>query len=434
MKKIIEKIKNGNKLTKNYIVVFCGSNISSVLQLIATILIVSTIGNEGNGILVLVQSYCYLCADLIDAQTFNSVIKFMAECQVKKMKEQMISYIQCGFLIDILFGCIGVTIGFLGMNFICKWMNIDVAFRSLLMIYLPAMLFRNSANGTAVGVLRQMDKYNYVVSINAIVAGFRVIIYLLLKVLNMPTTLYVITESALEILNGILLILYSILVLKKNGISIFVKRKPGNIKKFLRFNMDNTIIHSLDLVLGNVSNLIISKYLGVSMLSIYKIMEKISNILVRFISPFTQVIYPHLCIELEKNEVENVRKLVEKFIMIACICGSILTLFMGLTYNAWSHVLFQGINCRKELILFMIYTVITCATSIINPLSLALDNIRKNIINVIIINVLYCIILIPILKRYTLIGFIVLKAVQALAMAVVKYIQSLNKMKRRVQK
>jgi len=427
----LKEIFRNNSIFRNYTWVFFGQNLSSIFQIISTVIILSAIGNEGNGTLVLVQSYCYLCADLLDAQTFNSVVKFMSESLNKNRYDKAAEYIQAGFIIDFSLGVFGTLAGIFLMDLVFRLMGWDISIRQYLYLYIPAIIFRNSANGTAVGVLRQTEKFNVVILITLVISVLRVIIYTNLKILNLEVKSYIIAEAIFEVLTGISLIYFSFKALREINVKINFRHRIHNLNEFLKFNSYNTVIHSFDLILGNASNLIVAKYLGVDMLSIIKISEKISNIFIKFTTPFAQVIYPHMCMEISKDNDTAVRSLVLKFISIISVVGALLIFLLNISYDLWSPYFFESIDFRLELTLYLIFTLFTCVGAIIQPLVLALGIIRLNMWNTIIINSIYLALLFPVLQKYTLIGFIIIKASQALVMTMVKYIQSMNKMKKR---
>ena len=59
IKKIYKKILE-RKLVKNFLMIFTGQGISSLFGLFATIMIISAIGSEQHGVLIVIQTYSTL--------------------------------------------------------------------------------------------------------------------------------------------------------------------------------------------------------------------------------------------------------------------------------------------------------------------------------------------------------------------------------------
>lgn len=421
------KILLSKSTTRNYMWVFCGQTMASVLHLASLAILIYVLGHEGNGILLGVQAICYLCGDLTNPYSFLSVIKFLTAANSVEEKNKIVSQ---GFTLDVFAGVFGTIVAVLLMKPICSWLGYSSEITAYALLYLPSVYFRHVSTGTAMGILRYLGKFNVTIIIYDIQSVLRIVFYSLLLVSGGGIGTLIILEMILEVIYGFALITIAFIYSRKNNIEYPPKKHAHFSKDFLQFNLLNMASTTVDMALGNVSSLIISKYLGVSLLSVYKILEKIGSLTSKFTTPVSQIIYPNLCKTVTDKRYNKLIGFVKKYMLYVGSVSVFVIILCTATFPLWRGIFSLEPEYIFEVTLYIAFSMATCMAIPIHSIHAALGLMHYNLINVLIINTLYCIIIIPILNAFSLKGLIILLLAQAIVMMLVKWYQELRHIKR----
>lgn len=423
MRYINDKIKE-NYILGNFIKLFGGQNLGALLQILSMFLIIKTVGMTDYGMLIMAQTYSYLVSDILNLQTFNAIIKFVPENIKMNNQIKAQQFIKIGFLLDFSLGFISLIIGYLFLDSISVLMGWNSNFCLIALVYLPVVLVRNSLTGTATGILRIWDKYGTIISINLAINICRVIIYMILLFIQGQLIMFVIVEILLEMMTGILLNYFSIKELAKAKLNEFYKVNISIRKnlQFISFNVYNGIALTMDLLLGNVSNMIISKLLGFDMVSIYRIFERIGSIAQRFTVPLMQLFYPEMCKHVSNGQPQHAIKLVKKFIFYAIPICVVVFFSLEISYNYWmSFFTNKYMEFFTVSLIYMIFSAFITITSPVHPLMTSFGYVKQTALFTIIIDLIYIVLLQYFLIEWGLLGLITLKLFQAIFMVIVKY-------------
>lgn len=407
------------KLVKNFIIIFTGQGLSSVFGLLATILIIAGIGSEKHGILIVVQSYSTLFYSLFSFKTFQALIKFLTKSIKENNKKDIKIYLKWSLFFDISSLLLMFILGVLLRNPVISLMGWPVEMKKYVILYLLVQLFY--IQGTTIGVLRTYEKYNYVVVSQIISNIIRCVGYAISFLINKSFETFFIAELIATFINYILLIIFTIKVLKQQKLLDFYKVKLENKKDFFMFNIYSNLTSTLDLPINQVTQFIINKYLGFAANSAYNVFEKLGMIINKLGDPINQIIYPEMNLKIVEKKYDDARKLSLKLKKLMLGLFIIVSLGTLITHPLWFHIFIDDTN--KYLFPFILYLAFISYSNAAmgtHSLFMALGYVKYNIPILIVVNTFYLIFLFFAIQNIGLSGVILAYLVQSFGMVLVK--------------
>lgn len=424
MKERIKKIYNQimqRKLIKNFLLIFTGQGISSVFGLIATIVIISSIGTEKHGMLIVIQTYATLFYNFFSFKTFQALIKYLAKAKQEKNSNDIKLYIKWSLILDISSLLLMFISGILFKNFVIKFMGWPQAINKYVIIYLATQLLY--FQGTTIGVLRSYEKYTYVVKAQIFSNIIRFGSYLFCLLVTKNFTSFFIAEIIATLSQYLLLSYYCVKVLKENKLLDFYKIKLKFKKEFFVFNIYTNLTSTLDLPINQVTQLIINKYLGFSANSAYNVFEKLGTIIHKLGDPINQIIYPEMNLKIVEKDYESAKILSKKLKKLMLAIFSICAIGTLITYPLWFHIFIKDVNTYLfPFILYLAFISYANAAMGTHDLFLALGYVKYNIPILLIVNTLYLIFLFFAIQYIGLTGVILAYLLQSVGMVVIKEI------------
>lgn len=414
IKKVFQRIR-GSRIAMNYIWVFLGQNIGTVFSMLSLIFTLRIISTNDYGAMVIIQTYGQLISNIICIRTFNGTIKFLTEAEqtndIKKTKQ----YISTGFALDVAAGIIAFIFGIILLNPITALMGWDAETVRFVNMYLPVVLLLPMLNGTAVGVLRKLGFFKQVNEIHAIIYGCQTLVLIITWVLKVGNLQVVLVEYALtEALEGVALFIYSLKKINQHEeYRSFWKEGLCKESAFLKYNIYYGLTSTFDQILGNVSTLLINKYIGNFATAYIKVITRICSLFTKLTNPISQVLYPELCEWVAKRKEKKAFKLSMRYFASVCVVGTVLLCVLFSTYGWWISIFDPEMASAKyESLLYMVYTLLGISLICINQMMFAMDLVRENLGLVIVFNILYVIGLIPAIKNWSIYGFLLLQILQ----------------------
>lgn len=424
MRKIIEKLKK-KRLLKDYLWVFLGQNIGSVFSMFSVIATLRIISAYDYGSLVMIQTYCLLISNIFCIRTFNGIIKYIAEAEQKKNIVLAKQYINTAFILDIAMGIVAFAFGFILLKPITILMGWDQETITYVYLYMPAIITYPLLNGVPTGILRKTGHFKEVNIVHALVYGLQFFVLLITWMGKFGTFKIVLLEYAVtEIVESIALLIMSIQVMQKME-EYKDSWKVGVSKdiRFLKYNISFGLLSTFDQVLGNVSTLLINKYVGNLATAYLKIITRVCSILAKLTNPISQVFYPELCDWIAKKQYRKALNICKKYFVIVFSVGMAMLGLMYITYDRWVGIFDSGmVGAKTQSILYLAYSIISMAVICLHQLSLAFDMMTFNLLFVGLIDILYIVILIPFINTYGVEGYLILQIAQLLVVAIGKYI------------
>lgn len=423
MQKILNRIKE-NKLVKNYIWVFLGQNIGAVFSMLSLIFTLRIISTYEYGSLVIIQTYCLLISNLFSLRTFNGVIKFVTDAEQNNDKRAIKQYINTGFFLDFIAGVVSVIFGIFLLNIITNLMGWDSNTIKFVNMYLPVVFFYPLLNGTSTGIMRKMGYFMQVNLIHAIVFGLQFFLLCVTWFMHIGSfKLVVIEYVGTEILECICLLIYSIIILqKKSPYYDFWRAGLSKNIEFIKYNIYYGLISTFDQLLGNVSTLLINRFVGNFATAYIKVITRICSLFSKLTNPISQIFYPELCEWVAKKKYKKAVSVSIKYFYVVMGAGIALIGLLTITFDWWIAIFDSSMASAKiQSLLYMIYTLLSVSIICINQLTLALDLVRQNLLLTVVFDILYLILLIPSIQIWGIYGYLLLQIVQLLFVVGGKY-------------
>lgn len=400
---------------RGYLIVFIGQGGASVMTLLSTLAIIAGAGHGGNGAIVSMMAYVSLIFNLCSFKTSNGIIKFMTEAMTAGDGKRLRLYVKLGFLLDLSAMALSVAVAFVAKGAamsIMRWPPEYERYLSLLILSLVLNL-----NGTTTGIIGAYRKYNYMVYAQFFGALFKLGADLAACLFGAPFAVYLAIEVLYSLLVNFLLIYLSLKLLHQDGVGDFWKAPLRMDGPFLKFNLYSNFISTIDLPVGQIYTLFLNRFLGVDVVSIYNMMEKIGSIVNKIGAPLSQLLYPEISIKIAQGDNPAARKLVrDTKLLFAAFYGLMLVVFFA-TYRLWFPAMVGG-SPKPYLLPFLIYLTYICyvnANTSLHSILLAYGLIKPLMLIVLIINIVYLGMLYLLIARFGLLGAVCSLFLQAIA-------------------
>lgn len=427
---MLEKLKGKaktlakNPLVINYIWVFLGQNGGAVFSMLSLILTLRIISTLEYGSLVIIQTYTNLLSNLFCLRTFNGVIKFVTSAEAEGDSLRAKQYINTAFLLDAVMGVVAFACGFFLLQPITQLFGWEPETVRLTNYYIPLLLFLPVLNGAPVGLLRKLGHFKQVNLIHAIIFGLQTLTLLVTLLLGVHSFIVVLLEYAItEMLECIVLVIYCLRVTARSEqYRRFWKAGFTFEGEFMRHNIYYGLTSTFDEILGNVSTLLINKYVGPLATAYIKVITRICSVFQKITKPINQVFYPELCEWVTQKQYKKAFRVSMKYFYVVCAAGFALSALLFGTYDWWIAIFDAGMQAAKyQSLLYMIYTILGISLICMNQLMFAIDLAKESLVIVAICDLLFLAALVPCVQAYGVYGYLLLQIVQLFAVAGCKY-------------
>lgn len=194
-------------------------------------------------------------------------------------------------------------------------------------------------------------------------------------------------------------------------------------KEFIKFTISTNLCSTLDLPVTHLIPIIINNYLGLAEISVYKVLEKLGNLVSLAVGIINQVIAPEISKKISMNDISGALKISLLIRKVIFVVGIVVLFIISITHKLWMGLFI--INYENYLIaiyLYFIYIIYTGAFSGQHPLFVFSGFVKYNIYILLIINSIYILLLIYMIKYGGLNGLILSRILQATAVFSIKAI------------
>lgn len=410
----MNRLKNllQDKLVRNFLNIFSGDAIGSVLSIVSISFVTKGIGMEKYGFIVLIQGIASLVDGIFNFQSWQGFIKFFPaakddDSEVKKL-------IKFSYILDIVTALIAFIILNSAGMLIKKIYNFTPQEMFLLVIFSIYIIF--NIQGTPIGILRSFDRFDMLRNQRVITSIYNFIMLGVGFYLKLDLGYFVFVYLSSNILNGLLINIFAIIVLKKRKLLGFIFQKSSFNKEFFKFTCLTNINSSLDIPVQYFDNLLIGKMLSLEQLGIYKICKTVAIVLDKVGTPIYQTLYPYFCETIAKKDIKEVfRKFLKVSVLLLGVCT---VMIVGL--NIVGFYLFSKffselvLNYKFEINLYIIMKSLGTVFIAVHPLFLSLGYIKVETRIIFIANLIYMGVLFPMIKNYGLSGVIAAYGIQVI--------------------
>lgn len=416
----MDRVRNilQDKLLKNFLNIFSGDALASLFSIISVSFITKGIGVEKYGYIVLIQGVVALIDGVFNFQSWQGFIKFFPE--IKGDRERLKELIKFSYFLDIVTAFIAFLVLNLGSRFIGKIYNFNREQLFLMIIFSLYILF--NIQGTPIGVLRSFNRFDLLRNQRIITSIYNFIMLGIGFFFNLNLNFFIFIFLTTNILNGILINIYTMLVLKNSNLLVFFKAKFKFDKEFFKFTCLTNINSSLDIPVQYFDNLLIGKMLSLEQLGIYKICKTIAIVLDKIGTPIYQTLYPYFCEMIKENKK---REIVKKFLVVSSILSVICFCIIG-SLNIFGFYLLERFfselvgDYKFQINLYLLMRSLGTIFIAIHPLFLALGYIKVETKIIFIANIIYMIALFKLINYFNLTGVIVAYGVQVSLILIMK--------------
>lgn len=385
--KFKERVLNSN-IIRNFLVVFFGDGLSSVLTILNLSIMIRVLGLNGSSIVNLVIAYILVFDTIFNFQSFNSIIKFLPLAMIKNDLNKVKSYIKQGFILDLSTALISFLFSNLFLSLAGNLFNWNNEILNLIQIYSFSILF--NLTGTSIGIIRVYNKFKYSSYINVFVNCLKFIFYLLSFVINLGMWYFIFVELVFNLISSILLISVTMIIILKNNLRGIFKTKLVWDKEFLKFNFYCNFMTTLDVPISHLTPFLINKFIGIEFISVYKVIEKIGGIVAKVATPLLNIIYPEISKKVSENKEMEAVSLVKRIFLFIISFGSLIVLFLFTTYKLWINILIpNGSRYAFNVLFYVVFVILKFSFVGVYPLFISLGHIKHNIYIIIIANLIY---------------------------------------------
>lgn len=400
-----------NRLIKNMMKVFSGTMVAGVLSLFNTSLLVKSVGLENNGIIFLGLAYAGFFNALFNFQSYEAVIKFLP-AHMDYGNEKGKNYIQQAIVLDLITAIFAFLAAHLSINFAGKYFQWDERVISCIKILNFTIIF--TLTGAFTGVLRIFDKFKEISYINIGKALINFIIYFIGWIKKYDLIYYIYGTVLSSFICSLFIMMLVYKVLKEKGMNRLNLFNTIFDKEFIKFNIFTNLSSTLDLPIFHLTPFIINKYLGLSDIAVYKILERIGSIFSIGVGTLGQVLMPEISKELNLGDVKKAKRIVKKVGILIGILGVMSIIFVNLTYKYWLENFIPNYSEYMIEIYsylgFIIFTQSFLGQGLIFTFG---GYLKYNIPILLGVNFGYLILLEPFVKNMRLEGIILLRVLQA---------------------
>lgn len=347
------------RIARNASIVFSGNLLASGLNIISFTILANQLGAELLAYIVLAQTYVLIANDLINVQTWESMIKFGPH---KDNGSKLASIIKTNLTIDIVSAVAAFTLAVSLAGTVVNLLAWDDQLVEVISLYSISIL--TNITCLTIGIPRLFNKFKHISVFQVVVSLVKLIFVIIAMFSSQDLLVYVYIYFISEIfLNG-LLIVFSLYLLKKELKTKWWSGKIVLDKNQIRFIWWLNLRTIIRIPVRYLDMIIISSVISIQMVGIYKVYKEIAGVIVRLGEPINQTIYPEFTKLLASKNIKRTAEIAKKTMLLLTGVSLVLTTISLLT-SAFIVETFFGpeylleINALYALIIVYLLSFIT---------------------------------------------------------------------------
>ena len=397
------------RIARNSSIVFSGNLLASGLNIISFTILANQLGAELLAYIVLAQTYILIANDLINVQTWESMIKFGHH---KDNGSKLASIIKTNLTIDIVSAVAAFTLAVSLVGTVVDLLAWDDQLVEIISLYSISIL--TNITCLTIGIPRLFNKFKHISVFQVVVSLVKLIFVIFAMLSSQDLFAYVYIYFISEIfLNG-LLIVFSLYLLKKELKTKWWREKIVLDKDQIRFIWWLNLRTIIRIPVRYLDMIIISSVISIQMVGIYKVYKEIAGVILRLGEPVNQTIYPEFTKLLTSRKTKRTADVAKKTMLLLTGVSLVLTTISLLT-SAFIVETFFGaeylieINALYALIIVYLLSFITVP---INSLFIASGFAKSAFYLLVITNFLYLVSAYSFGIEYGIYGIVIAYTVQ----------------------
>lgn len=300
----LAKLVNNNIL-KSLTVLFGASQVTVIILLLNTSLLINAVGMQLNGVIFFGLAYVGIFNAIFNFQSYTALIKFLPKATDHGERANIIKQ---GLIFDIItaIGTLIFSNAMLGVA--SNWFGWDEQIVEACRIISFVSIF--TINGTFDAVLRFFSYYKYVGYISILTALSNTILITIGDVFDFSFQYFLYATLAGVAVRLLLSLFLFVRVVNKEALTDSFYRKVLIIdKEMLRFNIFSNFSLVLDVPVVQLTPIVIGIYIGTTELAIFKVLERIGGTLSQITSVASQVIAPEISKKISENDIRGAKRL-----------------------------------------------------------------------------------------------------------------------------
>jgi len=316
------------KLVRTTGIVLMGNTGASLLNFVSFTVMANQLGPKVLALFVLTQSYTAIVNAIFNVQTWESMVKFGHS---EKSKSAFTNVVKVNFLLDFFSALIAFSVALFMAKPSVAFFKWDPAITNL--IYLYSLTIPFTLTSFIIGVPRLFDKFSVIAKIQVCTATLKLSLVLAAAFLDYPITYYITIYVIAESLNSILLVFYSLRLLKAKGYSGWLKGKMTYHSQQMKFVWWTNLRSIMRIPVQLSDMVIISMVMPLETVGMYKVYKEIASFIGRVGDPVNQAIFPEYAKLIATNDDKAAISLARKTFLILLALSAVITLTLILCAN-----------------------------------------------------------------------------------------------------
>lgn len=316
------------RIIKNSGVVLLGNSTASMLNLISFTIVAKQLGPKYLAILVLAQTYAVIFNDILNIQTWESMIKFgsgsFEYCKTKNV-------IKTNLFLDIISATAATVVAMLLVRPTVYMLGWDVS--NLNIFYFYSVTILCNITTLTIGIPRLFDQYLSVAKIQVSIAFLKLAAILVAFVFGNSFIVFIYIYLACDIAMSLSLIIFSANLLNAKYGNSWWKVKLELNSDQIRFIWWTNLRTIIRIPVRYFDMIVISSVISLQLVGVYKVYKEIAGFVSRVGEPVNQTIFPEFTKLIGKNDIEKATMVVKKSILLMFAVGSLITIFLILSSN-----------------------------------------------------------------------------------------------------
>ena len=315
-----------DRVIKNSGIVLSGNVMASGLSFVSFTIMANQLGAELLAYLVLAQTYILIVNDLINVQTWESMIKFGS---YTNDPGRSASIIKTNLAIDIISAIAAFALALSLATAVVGLLDWNEQIVGIISLYSISILSKITC--LTVGIPRLFNKFKHISAFQVLVSLVKLILVIVASLSSQGLIVYVYIYFISEILLNGLLIVFSIFLINKELNPEWWKEKITIDRDQIRFIWWANLRTITRIPVRYFDMIVIGSVMSLQMVGIYKVYKEIASVVKKIQDPINQTIYPEFTKLLANQKITKTANIAKKTIFLLTGLSAVITTILLLT-------------------------------------------------------------------------------------------------------